>query len=78
MSCTAEEFGTDCGATIEIWPTPASATARAKYVAGVQAGAPALGSEWHEQHGAVLLRVTGRLKPSQAKAYQEAFKKAAH
>lgn len=75
VSCTSEEFGTDCGAMIEIWSTPAAATSRAKYLVDVQSHSPVLGSEWHEQRGKVLLRVTGRLKLSQAKAYEEAFTK---
>lgn len=41
-----------------------TATARAKYIADAQAKSPILGSEWHKQHGEVLLRVTGKLKAS--------------
>jgi hypothetical protein len=33
----------------------------------------ALGTEYDTLHGSVLLRVTGRVKPSRAKAYATAF-----
>lgn len=67
------ELGASCGAMIEIWASAADAQQRSEYIQTIQKAAPALGSEYHTLNGNALLRVTGELKPSEAKAYQIAF-----
>jgi serine/threonine protein kinase, bacterial len=71
--CSTADPGVDCGATVEQWPDQAAAQRRADYIQKVQAAAPILGSEWDTVNGNLLLRVTGKLKPSDAEAYQAAF-----
>ena len=63
----------DCGATVEQWPDAAAAQRRLDYIQGIRGAAPALGSEWTTRNGNLLLRVTGELPPSAAKAYEAAF-----
>jgi len=63
-----------CGAKIEIYEDADAAKARAAYLDGIMKAAPILGSEWHELAGPVLLRVSGKLRPSWAKAYRQAFR----
>jgi hypothetical protein len=71
---TCTELGVECGATVEVWPDEASATARSKFIQDALKGANGvLGEEYHYQDGPVLLRVFGTIKPSVAKKYQAAF-----
>ncbi|WP_374969005.1 hypothetical protein [Terrabacter sp. BE26] len=73
VSCS--QLGAECGATVEVWPDEASATQRSQYILAILKGANgALGEEYHTQNGPVLLRVTGKLKPSVAKKYEAAFR----
>jgi len=73
---TCSELGSECGATVEVWPDQASAKARSTFIQDALRGANGvLGEEYHYQDGPVLLRVTGRLKPSVAKTYEAAFSK---
>jgi hypothetical protein len=65
-------LGVDCGATIEEWPVADAAQQRAEYIATLQEEAPILGSEYHYLDGAVLVRVSGELKPSEAEEYEAA------
>jgi hypothetical protein len=71
VQCT--EMCVDCGATIEIWPSDIDATARKDYIQTTLKANQALGTEYDTLHGSVLLRVTGQVKPSRAKAYATAF-----
>lgn len=73
-ACTT--LGTDCGATIEVYPTAAEAKARSEYILAILKGAPALGTEYHTLAGGALLRVSGKLTPAQASSYASAFEKA--
>lgn len=66
-------MGADCGATIEVWPTAADATARSEYIQKLLKDTPAFGTEYHTVSGAALLRVAGAVKPSTAKLYAAAF-----
>lgn len=66
-----------CGAKIEVYEDADGAKARAAYIDSVIKAEPILGSEWHELAGPVLLRVSGKLRPSWAKAYRQAFRKIA-
>lgn len=65
--------GADCGAMIEQWPDQAAAQKRSDYVQAMLESMPMLGQEWNTVNGGLLLRVTGELKPSDAKAYEAAF-----
>lgn len=74
ISCPADDPGVDCGATIEEWPSKEAAEARAEYIQTLLAGSPILGSEWDTVRGNLLLRVSGALKPSDAKVYEQIFR----
>jgi len=65
-----DDLGVDCGATVEEWPDAEAAKARADYIASLQKDSPMLGSEYHYLDGPVLVRVSGELKPSEAKEYE--------
>jgi len=71
--CSLTEPGVDCGGTIEQWPDQNAAQRRADYIQGIRESSPALGSEWATVRGNLLLRVSGKLKPSEAQHYQAAF-----
>ena len=68
-----ETLGVDCGATLEKWPSADTATSRAEYLQTIQKAAPILGSEWDYVKGDTILRVSGKLTPSEAKKYSDAF-----
>ena len=67
-----DDVGVDCGATVEEWPDAEAAKTRADYIAALQKDSPMLGSEYHYLDGPVLVRVSGELKPSEAKEYETA------
>jgi len=69
--CT--EPGVDCGATIEIWPSEADATARKEYIQSNIKSIPMLNKEYDTVRGPALLRVTGQIKPSRAEVYATPF-----
>jgi hypothetical protein len=70
-TCTG--IGSDCGATVEVWPTAEAAKARHDMLAAIMKASPILANEYDFLSGSALLRVDGHLKPSVAKAYQAAF-----
>lgn len=71
-SCSS--LGAECGATVEVWPDEAAAKQRSEFILAALKGANGvLGDEYHYQKGAVLLRVSGDLKPSAAKLYEAAL-----
>jgi len=71
---TDEEPGVDQGAFLEVWPDEAASTDRSEFIQNALKGADGvLGTEYHYQHKGFLLRVTGEVKPSQAKAYESVF-----
>lgn len=65
--------GVDCGAVIEQWPDQVSADKRSKYIQRVRGEVPIVGQEYDSVRGGLLLRVSGTLTPSAAKAYAAAF-----
>jgi hypothetical protein len=69
---TGEKYDIDRGGVVEVWPTAAAAKKRADYIQGALADNPILGSEWHYANGAVLVRITGKVKPSEAKRFKAA------
>jgi serine/threonine-protein kinase len=70
--CTTDGPGVDCGATIEQWPSAEAAQRRADYIQAIGKNLPIM-SEWTTVKGDLLLRVTGKLKPSAAETYKAAF-----
>ena len=70
-----EKFTVDRGLVIEVWPTAADADRRAEYIQTALKGAPILGTEYHYRAGggAVLVRVSGKVKPSLAKRVEAAL-----
>lgn len=72
-----ESIGTLCGATIEVYTTPAEAQARSDYIIAQLKANPSFGLEYHTVVGAALLRVSGVIKPGDAQAYATAFTTAA-
>lgn len=63
----------ECGAKLEVFDSADAAQKRSDYIQGILEDAPMLGSEYHYLAGSSLLRVSGDLKPSQAKEYEAAF-----
>lgn len=57
------------GRVIEVFPTAADADRRSKHIQDALKGMPILGTEYHYRtgEGTVLVRVSGKVKPSVAK-----------
>jgi serine/threonine-protein kinase len=72
--CETAKPGIVCGAGIEQWPDEVAAQQRADYIKSLLSSAPILGTEYQTVKGNLLLRVSGKLKPSAADAYEAAFK----
>ncbi|MER8011798.1 hypothetical protein [Streptomyces sp. NPDC094149] len=64
----------DLGGAIEVFASPADATARAKYIQTVAKSMSAL-AEYDYVHGSVLVRVSHYLTPAQAAEYKTAATK---
>jgi hypothetical protein len=71
--CPSDGPGVECGATVEQWPDRWAAQRRADYILQVDRSMPIAGQEWTTVKQNLLLRVTGKLKPSDAQTYQSAF-----
>jgi hypothetical protein len=71
--CPNDGPGVDCGATVEQWPDRWAAQRRADYIQQVDRPMPIVGQEWTTVRQNLLLRVTGKLKLSDAQSYQAAF-----
>lgn len=65
--------GVDCGAVIEQFPDESGARRRADYIQAIGKATPMLANEWSVVKGELLLRISGKLTPAQAKAYETAF-----
>lgn len=65
------ETGVDGGAVVETFETAEDMNARAKYIADVSKGIGIL-AEYHYMTGTSLVRVSGKLTPTQSKAYKDA------
>jgi hypothetical protein len=68
----ADKYSIDRGGVIEVFTDAAAAKTRADYIAGLQKASPILGTEYHYLHGAVLVRITGKVKPSAAARFEVA------
>ena len=71
-SCS-DGLGADCGASIEQWATKSDAKSRSAYIEKLLKASPILGSEYDVVRDGFLMRVAGKLKPSQEEAYAKAF-----
>jgi serine/threonine-protein kinase len=71
--CPNDGPGVDCGATIEQWPDRWAAQRRADFIQQMDRPMPIVGQEWTTVKQNLLLRVTGKLKLSEAQGYQAAF-----
>lgn len=72
-NCDESDLGVSCGAVLEMWPSADEAKGRSEYIQSALKDNPMLGTEYNYLRGANLLRVTGELKPSDARAIQEAW-----
>ncbi|GEE01955.1 hypothetical protein nbrc107696_24010 [Gordonia spumicola] len=70
-----QKIGVSCGAMVEEWADTASAQRRSDQIQEYKRSMPILGQEYNHVEGPFLLRVSGDLKPSQAKKYETAFDK---
>lgn len=68
-----DDLGSDCGATLEVWPTGDAAQQRSEYILEILSSSPAFGSEYHTVRENYLLRVTGDIVPSEASVIAERF-----
>jgi hypothetical protein len=71
--CDQSKPGIVCGAGIEQWPDDQAAQQRTDYLKAVLSSMPMLGTEYATVRGNLLLRVSGKLNPSVADQYKEAF-----
>lgn len=67
-----EDLDVTCGGKIEVFDTEAAAQERKDFIQQALKDNPILGSEYGYVLGATLLRVSGTLKPSEAKEYERA------
>jgi hypothetical protein len=76
LPCTAkdnyDELSIDCGAKVERWASTKDAKARAADIRQ-KLKAYGLGAEYDYVRDGLVLRVSGDIKPSQAKKYEAAF-----
>lgn len=70
----AGKFTVDRGLVVEVFASADLAKKRSDYIKAVQDGTAVLGTEYHyfAGGGTALVRVTGKLKPSQAKKVEAA------
>lgn len=70
-----DELGSvDLGGSVEFFGDKAAAERRKTYITGLQQnGGTLFGNEYEYINGAALLRVSGRLTPTQAAGYEAAF-----
>lgn len=66
----ADQGQVDRGGAIEIFADPAGATARKEYIQNSLKADPMLGTEYDYVNGPVLVRITGKVKPSVAKPFE--------
>jgi hypothetical protein len=67
-----DKYTVDRGGVIEVFADTSAAKTRADYIAGLQKASPILGTEYHYLNGPVLVRVSGKIKPSVAAGFQTA------
>ncbi len=69
-----DKYTIDRGLVIEVFPTTADADRRSEFIQDALKGMPILGTEYHYRtgEGTVLVRVSGKVKPSVAKKVEAA------
>lgn len=69
------KYGIDRGLVIEVWPTTDDADRRSKFIQDTLKNMPMLGTEYHYRadQGRVLVRVSGKVKPSLARKVEAAL-----
>ncbi|WP_207786162.1 hypothetical protein [Micromonospora globispora] len=72
---TGDKYSIDRGVVIEVFSSAGDANRRSTYIQGLLKNAPILGTEYHyrSSDGTVLVRVTGRVKPTAAKKIEQAI-----
>jgi hypothetical protein len=70
---TADPYTVDRGLVAEGFPDADSVKRRSDYIQALQKDTPLLGTEWHYTTGNVLIRVSGKVKPSLAKKIEAAL-----
>ncbi|MGW5670985.1 hypothetical protein ACWEVO_24065, partial [Micromonospora sp. NPDC003776] len=70
-----EKYDISRGLVIEVWPTAGDADGRSKYIQDTLKNMRILGTEYHYRadQGRVLVRVSGKVKPSLAKKVEAAL-----
>ncbi|MFI7492997.1 hypothetical protein ACIBXA_31965 [Micromonospora echinaurantiaca] len=70
----SEKYGIGRGLVIEVFPSAADVDRRSQYIQESLKSLPILGTEYHYRAdgGRVLVRVSGKVKPSQAKKIEAA------
>lgn len=71
---TSDPTDSSNGGSVEVYPTPAGAKARADYIQSLGQSLPML-VEYDYLHGGILLRLSQNLTPDQAKQYKVALAK---
>jgi hypothetical protein len=67
-----DPFDIDRGGVVEVFADAAAAQARSKYIQDTLRSMQILGTEYHYLNGPVLVRVSGKVKPSVAKPFEAA------
>lgn len=67
-----DKFGIDRGGVIEVWPDAAGAQTRSAFIQKTLKDTPILGTEYHYLNGPVLVRISGKVKPSVAAKFEAA------
>lgn len=62
-----------CGAKLEVFEDADAANGRMEYLKAIIEGMGGIVTEYDYVDGKTLLRVSGELKPSEAKEYEDAF-----
>ena len=73
----AEKYDIDRGLVVEVFATAGDADARSTYIQDALKSAQILGTEYHYRptDRRILVRLTGKVKPSQAKKFEDAVAK---
>ncbi|GAA2359318.1 hypothetical protein GCM10010170_053540 [Dactylosporangium salmoneum] len=65
-------YDIDRGGVVEVFADASAAQARSKYIQDVLKSMQMLGTEYDYLNGGVLVRITGKVKPSVAKPFEAA------
>jgi hypothetical protein len=68
----SKPYGIDRGGVVEVFADAGAAQTRSKYIQDTLKSMQMLGTEYHCLNGPVLVRITGKVKPSVAKPFEAA------